>query len=84
MKIFKATAFAFWLASALLFPFAARAERVPNIAPGFALQDMQRLSDQVYVARLAPHLWVHTTVGTLADGTLYAANGTLLVPSCIS
>lgn len=78
MKIFKATAFAFWLASVLLFPVAARAEKVPNIAPGFALQDMQRLSDQVYVARLAPHLWVHTTVGTLADGTPYAANGMLL------
>jgi metallo-beta-lactamase class B len=78
MKIFKVTAIAFSLASVFLPRVAARAEKVPNIAPGFALQDMQRLSDEVYVARLAPHLWVHTTVGTLPDGTLYAANGMLL------
>jgi glyoxylase-like metal-dependent hydrolase (beta-lactamase superfamily II) len=78
MKIFKATVITFLLASVSLPRVAALAEKVPNVAPGFALQEMQRLSDQVYVARLAPHLWVHTTVGTLADGTLYAANGMLL------
>jgi metallo-beta-lactamase class B len=78
MKICEATILAFSLASVLLPRVAARAEKVPNIEPGFALQDMQRLSDQVYVARLAPHVWVHTTVGTLADGALYAANGMLL------
>ena len=78
MKRFNATIIAFWLASIWRSPVAAQAERVPNISPGFALHEMQRLSDQVYVARLAPHLWVHTTVGELADGTLYTANGMLL------
>ncbi len=57
---------------------AIRAEKVPDIQPGFALPDMHRLTDTVYVAQLSPRLWVHTTVGTLADGNLYAANGALL------
>lgn len=52
--------------------------KTPNIAPGFALPEMQKLSDDVYVAQLSPMLWVHTTVGVLDDGSKYAANGMLL------
>jgi len=51
----------------------------PNIAPGFALPRMLKLSDDVYVAQLSPKLWVHTTVGVLDDGSKYAANGMLLL-----
>ena len=51
----------------------------PNIAPGFALPQMQKLSDDVYVAQLSPKLWVHTTVGVLDDGSKFAANGMLLI-----
>lgn len=56
----------------------ASAERVPAIAPGFAVTDMERLSNDVYIAKLAPDLWVHTTLGKLPDGSLYAANGMLV------
>jgi metallo-beta-lactamase class B len=53
--------------------------KVPDIAPGFALPQMKKLADDVYVAQLSPKLWVHTTVGVLDDGSKYAANGMLLV-----
>jgi metallo-beta-lactamase class B len=69
----------FTIAAALILGVTAlRAEKVPDIQPGFALPDMHRLTDTVYVAQLSPGLWVHTTVGTLADGSLYAANGALV------
>jgi hypothetical protein len=78
MKLFQAAILALLLASVSLSSVVVIAEKVPKIEPGFALQEMQRLSDRVYVARLAPHLSVHTTVGTLADGALHTANGMLL------
>jgi glyoxylase-like metal-dependent hydrolase (beta-lactamase superfamily II) len=53
--------------------------KVPNIAPGFALPQMKKLSDDVYVGQLSPKLWVHTTVGVLDDGSKYVANGILLL-----
>lgn len=67
-----------FLAAAMLSLNTAFAQKVPHIAPGLALPEMQMLSPRVYVAELAPGLWVHTTVGTLGDGSLYAANGALL------
>jgi len=59
-------------------PLAAGYVKTPNIAPGFAQPQMQKLSDDVYVAQLSPRLWVHSTVGVLDDGSKYAANGMLL------
>src|ERR1700683_5346373 len=50
----------------------------PDVAPGFAVPDMQRIADGVYVAQIGPGLWVHTTVGKLDDSSLYAANGALV------
>jgi glyoxylase-like metal-dependent hydrolase (beta-lactamase superfamily II) len=78
MKLFQLPLLALVFASIVLSSLTLRAEKVPDIAPGFALSDMQRLSDRVYVARLAPHLWVRTTIGKLDDGSLYTANGMLL------
>lgn len=54
------------------------AEQVPKIAPGFALPNMERLSNDVYIAKIASDLWIYTTVGKLQDGSLYAANGALV------
>ena len=65
-------------AAIALSTFSAVSEKVPDIQPGFAFPDMQRLSNNVYVARLSPRLWVHTTVGTLDNGVSYTANGMLL------
>ena len=50
----------------------------PDIAPGFAVPDMEKIADGVYVAQIGPGLWVHTTIGKLDDGSLYAANGALV------
>jgi len=60
-------------------PASAGYVKTPDIAPGFAVSQMQKLSDDVYVAQLSPTLWVHTTVGVLDDGSKYAANGMLLI-----
>ena len=54
------------------------AASTPNIPPGMALPAMQRVSSEVYVAQIAPDLWVHTTIGRLPDGSPYAANGAIL------
>ncbi len=43
-----------------------------------ALPGMERLAADVWVARVAPGLWVHTTTRTYPDGTVYPANGMLL------
>jgi metallo-beta-lactamase class B len=54
------------------------AASTPNIPPGMAVPAMQRVSSEVYVAHIAPDLWVHTTIGRLPDGSPYAANGAIL------
>ncbi len=54
------------------------AASTPNITPGMAIPSMQRVSSEVYVAQIAPDLWVHTTIGRLPDGSTYAANGVIL------
>jgi metallo-beta-lactamase class B len=54
------------------------ADPLPDIPPGFAVPDMERIADGVYVAQIGPGLWVHTTIGKLDDGSLYAANGALV------
>lgn len=46
--------------------------------PELALPSMTRLADDVFVAQVAPGLWVHTTLHTLSDGTVFPANGMLL------
>jgi len=51
---------------------------LPDIAPGFAVPDMERIADGVYVAQIGRGLWVHTTVGKLDDGSPYLANGALI------
>jgi metallo-beta-lactamase class B len=50
----------------------------PDVPPGFAVPDMRMIAAGVYVAQIAPGLWVHTTVGKLDDGSPYAANGALV------
>lgn len=50
-----------------------------EIAPGFAVPGMQKISPDVYVEKLAPNLWVYTEIGKLGDGSPYPANGTLLI-----
>lgn len=39
---------------------------------------MERVAADVWVARVAPGLWVHTTTRKYPDGTVYPANGMLL------
>lgn len=51
---------------------------LPDIPPGFAVPDMERIAEGVYVAQIGPGLWVHTTVGKLDDGSPYLANGALV------
>jgi metallo-beta-lactamase class B len=41
-------------------------------------QPMQRLSETVWVARIAPGFWVHTTTAAIAGGYVFPANGLLL------
>lgn len=69
-----------WTLCAGVFSLGARPASTPNpdIAPGFAVPDMERIADGVYVAQIGPGLWVHTTIGTLDDSSLYAANGALV------
>jgi len=43
-----------------------------------AVPHMTRIAPDVWVAPLAPGLWVHTTTSRLSDGTIYPANGMLL------
>src|SRR5215813_6999233 len=43
-----------------------------------ATAKMTRIAGDVWVAQVAPHLWVHTTTKTYPDGTIYPANGMLL------
>lgn len=43
-----------------------------------ALPEMERLARDVWVARVAPGLWVHTMTKIYPDGTVYPANGVLL------
>jgi metallo-beta-lactamase class B len=52
---------------------------LPDIPPGYAVPDMERIADGVYVAQIGPGLWVHTTVGKLDDGSPYLANGALVI-----
>jgi len=46
-----------------------------------ATSKMKRIVRDVWVARIAPGLWVHTTTNTFPDGTIYPANGMLLETS---
>ncbi len=59
-------------------PRARPADPLPGIPPGFAVPNMEKIADGVYVAQIGPHLWVHTTVGKLDDGSPYLANGALV------
>ncbi len=42
------------------------------------MPQMKRLAADVWVGRIAPGLWVHSTTSRLSDGTIYPANGMLL------
>ena len=50
------------LATVTLVTIVLFAAPTPNTAPGMAVPVMQRVSSEVYVARLSPRLWVHTTI----------------------
>jgi glyoxylase-like metal-dependent hydrolase (beta-lactamase superfamily II) len=42
------------------------------------MQPMTRIAKTVWVARLAPRLWLHTTTNVIAPGTYFPANGLIL------
>src|SRR5262249_46655934 len=41
-------------------------------------QPMQRLNDSLWVARIAPGVWLHTTTAMIAGGFVFPANGLIL------
>jgi metallo-beta-lactamase class B len=43
-----------------------------------ALPGMTRLAKDVWVSKVAPGLWIHTTTKVYPDGTIYPANGMVL------
>jgi glyoxylase-like metal-dependent hydrolase (beta-lactamase superfamily II) len=65
-------------------PFAAVASTPPLQADGLpqalelGLADMQRIEKTIWVAKLAPGLWLHTTTGLIDPGIWYPANGLVL------
>jgi metallo-beta-lactamase class B len=65
-------------------PLAARAAPAPGEAEGLpqaqelGLPDMERIGKSVWVARLAPGVWLHTTTGLIDGGFWYPANGLIL------
>jgi glyoxylase-like metal-dependent hydrolase (beta-lactamase superfamily II) len=69
-------------AGLLAAPFAA-ARAAPDAdgspqALELGLPDMQRIARDIWVARLAPGLWLHTTTDLIEPGIYYPANGLVL------
>lgn len=50
----------------------------PGLDLGLATNNMKQLAPNVYVAEIAPGLWVHSTVSLIEGNLLYPANGMLL------
>jgi metallo-beta-lactamase class B len=57
---------------------APKPDRKPDLDLGLATNNMKQLAPNVFVAEIAPGLWVHSTVSLIEGNLLYPANGMLL------
>lgn len=68
-------------ALAAAWPLAASAQSASEGLPEaleLGVKDMQRIGPTVWVAPLAPYVWLHTTTALIEGGVYYPANGLIL------